>query len=99
MKKADLVTLISEKVGIPKVDVILTMDAMFKEVRNSVIKGESVFLRGFGTFYAKKRAAKIGRVVKKNIAFPIAEHYIPGFKPAKLFHTAVKTKCKKVVKG
>ncbi|MGZ8553601.1 MAG: HU family DNA-binding protein, partial [Chitinophagaceae bacterium] len=38
----------------------------------------------------KKRAAKIGRNIKKNIAVHIPEHYIPAFKPAKEFVAEVK---------
>ena len=34
-------------------------------------------IRGFGSFITKKRAAKIGRNIKKNIAVHIPEHYIP----------------------
>jgi DNA-binding protein HU-beta len=38
----------------------------------------------------KKRAAKIGRNIKKNIAVHIPEHFIPAFKPAKEFVADVK---------
>jgi DNA-binding protein HU-beta len=38
----------------------------------------------------KKRAKKIGRHIKKNVAIEIPEHYIPAFKPAKVFVEQVK---------
>jgi len=38
----------------------------------------------------KKRAKKIGRHIKKNEAIEIPEHYIPSFKPAKIFVEEVK---------
>ncbi len=38
----------------------------------------------------KKRAAKIGRNIKKNVAVHIPEHFIPAFKPAKEFVAEVK---------
>ena len=44
----------------------------------------------FGSFITKKRAAKIGRNIKKNVAVHIPEHYIPAFKPAKEFVAEVK---------
>ena len=47
-------------------------------------------MRGFGSFILKKRAAKIGRNIKKNIAVEIPEHHIPAFKPAKEFVQEVK---------
>ena len=90
MRKADLVAAISDKTGVPKVDVLVTLEAFFKEVKNSLSEGENVYIRGFGSFIIKKRARKIGRHIKKNIAMEIPEHYIPAFKPAKIFVEQVK---------
>jgi len=90
MRKADLVNQISEKTGIPKVDVLVTLETMFKEVKDTLSAGENIYIRGFGSFITKKRAAKIGRNIKKNIAVHIPEHYIPAFKPAKEFVAEVK---------
>ena len=90
MRKADLVASISEKTGVPKVDVLVALEMFFKEVKNSLAAGENVYIRGFGSFVVKKRAKKIGRHIKKNIAIEIPEHYIPAFKPAKVFVEQVK---------
>jgi DNA-binding protein HU-beta len=90
MRKADLITQISDKTGIPKVDVLVTLETMFKAVKNSLAAGENIYIRGFGSFITKKRAAKIGRNIKKNIAVEIPEHYIPAFKPAKEFMQEIK---------
>ena len=92
MRKADLISEISDKTGIPKVDVMFTLETMFKEIKNSLIAGENIYIRGFGSFITKKRAAKIGRNIKKNVAVKIPEHYIPAFKPAKEFVQEVKSK-------
>ncbi len=90
MRKADIVAAISEKTGVPKVDVLVSLETFFKEVKNSLAEGENVYIRGFGSFVIKKRAKKIGRHIKKNIAIEIPEHYIPSFKPAKVFVEQVK---------
>ena len=95
MRKADLVNQIAEKTGIPKVDVLITLETMFKEVRESLAKGSNIYIRGFGSFITKKRAAKIGRNIKKNTAVHIPEHYVPAFKPSKEFLTQVKNKHKR----
>ena len=92
MRKADLVTAISEKTGVPKVDVLVTLEAFFKEVKGSLTDSENVYIRGFGSFIIKKRAKKIGRHIKKNKAIEIPEHFIPAFKPAKVFVEQVKEK-------
>jgi DNA-binding protein HU-beta len=90
MRKADLVNQISEKTGIPKVDVLITLETMFREIKESLGKGENIYIRGFGSFITKKRAAKIGRNIKRNTAVHIPEHYIPAFKPSKEFVQEIK---------
>src|SRR6188508_3286351 len=91
MRKADLINKISDKTGIPKVDVLVTLETMFKEIKHSLSYGENIYIRGFGSFIIKKRAAKIGRNIKKNIAVAIPEHFIPAFKPAKEFVQEIKS--------
>ncbi len=90
MRKADIINKISEKTGIPKVDVLVTLEAFFKEVKENISVGENIYIRGFGSFITKKRAAKIGRNIKRNVAVEIPEHFIPAFKPAKEFVAEVK---------
>ena len=90
MRKIDIVAKISDLTGIPKTDVSLTLEAFFKEVKDQVKTGESVYVRGFGSFIPKKRAQKIGRNISKGQAIVIPEHYIPAFKPADIFMQEVK---------
>ena len=90
MRKADLVSSISEKTGVAKVDVLVALESFFSEVRDSLSSGENVYIRGFGSFVIKKRAKKIGRHIKKNKSIEIPEHFIPSFKPAKIFVEQVK---------
>ena len=58
MRKADLVATISEKTGVPKVDVLVTLEMFFKEVKSSLSTGENVYVRGFGSFVIKKKSKK-----------------------------------------
>ncbi|HVX27510.1 MAG TPA: HU family DNA-binding protein [Parafilimonas sp.] len=90
MRKSDLINNISDKTGIPKVDVLVTVESLIKEIKTNIAKGENIYIRGFGSFITKKRAAKIGRNIKKNIAVHIPEHFIPAFKPSKEFVNEVK---------
>ena len=90
MRKADLITRIAEKTGVPKVDVLVSLESFFTEVKESLAEGENVYIRGFGSFVTKTRAKKIGRNIKKNIAIEIPEHQVPSFKPAKVFIDSVK---------
>ncbi len=99
MRKADLVAMISEKTGVPKVDVLVSLEMFFKEVKGTLSEGENVYIRGFGSFIIKRRAKKIGRHIKKNVAIEIPEHYIPSFKPAKVFVEQVKNKVTQLPEG
>lgn len=90
MRKADVITKIAETTGVPKVDVLVAVEQFFKEVKLSLENGENVYVRGFGSFIVKHRAAKIGRNIKSNVSINIPAHKIPAFKPAKEFVEAVK---------
>ncbi|MBK7690664.1 MAG: integration host factor subunit beta [Bacteroidetes bacterium] len=90
MKKSDLINLIAEQTGVPKVDVLVSIESFFTNVKDTLAQGENIYIRGFGSFITKKRAAKIGRNIKKNTSVFIPEHYIPAFKPAKEFVEEVK---------
>ncbi len=91
MTKAEIVTEIASKTGVEKVAVQATVEAFMASVKNSLIKGENVYLRGFGSFIIKKRAQKTGRNISKNTTIVIPAHNIPAFKPAKEFLIDVKT--------
>ena len=90
MTKADLVQNISEKLGLEKNDVQATLEHFMVEVKGSLEKGDNVYLRGFGSFIVKTRAAKTGRNISKNTTIKIPAHNIPAFKPAKVFLEGVK---------
>jgi len=83
---------ISEKSGIEKADVLATVEAFMEEVKDSLERGDNVYLRGFGSFIIKTRAEKTGRNISKNTTIKIPAHNIPAFKPAKVFVEGVKNK-------
>lgn len=90
MTKAEVVQQIAEKTGIDKADVYTTVEAFFSVVKNSMSDGENIYIRGFGSFVNKKRARKVGRNISKNTAMIIDEHYVPSFKPSKVFIEKIK---------
>ena len=63
-------------------------------IKQNMARGENIYLRGFGTFLLKKRAAKTGRNISNGTSVKIPDHVIPSFKPSKEFARAVKTKVK-----
>lgn len=94
MTKAEIVSKISDKLGLDRNDVQLTVENFMDEVIKSLESGENVYLRGFGSFIIKTRAEKTGRNISKNTTLKIPAHNIPAFKPAKVFVDSVKDKVK-----
>ena len=90
MTKADIVNEIAKSTGVEKVQVQAIVEAFMDSVKGAMIKGENVYLRGFGSFIIKKRATKVARNISKNTTIIIPEHNIPSFKPAKTFTISVK---------
>ena len=90
MTKADVISEIAEKTGIDKADVTTAVEAFFTVVKNSMSEGNNIYVRGFGSFINKRRAKKIARNISKNTAIVIDEHYIPSFKPSKVFIDKIK---------
>ena len=90
MTKADVITLIAEKTGVDKADVTASVEAFFSVVKNSMTEGQNIYIRGFGSFINKKRKRKIARNISRNTALVIDEHYVPSFKPAKVFIGRIK---------
>jgi DNA-binding protein HU-beta len=90
MTKAEIVAEIANKTGIEKVAVQAVVESFMDTVKNSMVNGENVYLRGFGSFIIKERAEKTGRNISRNTTIIIPAHNIPAFKPAKTFVNAVK---------
>ena len=86
MTKADLIREISQQTGIERAIVAQVIEGVMEGIKSSLIGGEEVFLRGFGSFILKKRARNISR----NTTIIVPEHTIPAFKPSKAFAEKVR---------
>lgn len=91
MTKADIVNKIATETGLEKNEVLKTVESMMNCIKSSLADGDNVYLRGFGSFIVKERAAKTGRNISKNTTILIPAHNIPAFKPAKTFVEEVKS--------
>lgn len=89
MTKAEIVTEIAKQTGIEKAAVLNVVEKLMEVIKDSLAHGENVYLRGFGSFTVKKRAAKTARDISKNTTLIVPEHNIPAFKPANAFKKEV----------
>ena len=90
MTKAEIVSEIAAKTGLEKQVVLTVVEGLMDTSKTSMINGNEVFLRGFGSFIIKHRAEKTARNISKNTTIIIPAHNIPAFKPAKEFMEKVK---------
>ncbi|MDE5762451.1 MAG: integration host factor subunit beta [Bacteroidales bacterium] len=94
MTKAEVVAEIANKTGIEKVTVLATVETLMEVIKENMVKGHNVYLRGFGSFIIKHRAQKTARNITKGKSMTVPAHNIPAFKPAKPFMVAVRTSVK-----
>lgn len=92
MTKAEIVNEVAKTTGIEKVQVLAVIEEFTEVVKGSLIAGNPVYLRGFGSFIIKHRAQKAARNITRKTTMTIPAHDIPAFKPAKSFVNAVKEK-------
>ena len=86
MTKADIINEIAMTTGVQKRDVAVVVESFMETIKNSLLeRKENVYLRGFGSFVIKHRAAKTARNILKNTTMMIEAHDLPSFKPSKSF--------------
>lgn len=91
MTKADIVREIAVQTGLEKQVVLQIVEGFMDNVRSSMINGEEVYLRGFGSFIIKHRAEKTARDISRNTTIIVPAHNIPAFKPSKSFVERIKS--------
>ncbi len=90
MTKAEIVNEVAKATGVEKITVQTVIESFMENVKDSLSKGNPVYLRGFGSFIIKHRAEKAARNITKKTTMTIPAHDIPAFKPAKVFVNVVK---------
>ncbi len=89
MNKSGLVAEISRKVGIPRVQAGAVIDSLVETIESAVKRGEKVSLVGFGTFEARKRAARKARNPRTGEVVRVKPTTVPVFRPGATFRSVV----------
>lgn len=116
MTKAEVLTLINERLAekalnapnaemrasaqMEKEQVSEVVETFFDVIKDAMEQGNNIYMRGFGSFVNKKRARKTARNIKADTTIIVEAHYVPSFKPSKVFTQKVKTSAvlKKILK-
>ncbi len=89
MTKADIVEQIAARTGLTKTDTALVVEGVLESLKDALITGKTVEIRGFGTFKIKKRAARRARNPRTGEPVTIPEKFVPTFKPSRELKDAV----------
>ena len=89
MTKSELVALVADKAGLTKKDAEAALNAVVASISEAVVKGDKVSLVGFGSFEARKRAAKTCKIPQTGATIKVAATTVPVFKAGKGFKDAV----------
>ncbi|MDQ2972393.1 MAG: HU family DNA-binding protein [Pseudomonadota bacterium] len=83
MNRKELVDALAAKTSLSKADTDHAIGALLEIISDTLKKGESLSLVGFGSFEVRSRAARTGRNPKTGTAVALSGKHVPHFKPGK----------------
>ncbi len=83
MNKTDLIAALAENAEVTKKDAEKVLNAFIEVVGATLKKGDKIQLVGFGTFEARKRAARTGKNPQSGAVIKIPATTVPAFKAGK----------------
>ncbi|WP_261979378.1 HU family DNA-binding protein [Buchnera aphidicola] len=90
MNKTQLINVISKKSNLSKTQAKLTLETTLSTIIDSLKKGESVQIVGFGTFKVNLRSSRIGRNPQTGKEIQIPATKVPSFTSGKTLKNAIK---------
>ena len=89
MNKSELIDHIAQQADISKAAASRALEAAIDAITDTLKKGDSVSLVGFGTFVATEREARTGRNPRTGVVIKIAKAKVPKFRPGKALKDAL----------
>jgi DNA-binding protein HU-beta len=81
--KLDIVNRVADRTGVPKMKAEQAVDALFHSMKEALMRGERIELRGFGVFVVKPRKRGVGRNPRTGEEVAIPSGKTIRFKPGK----------------
>ncbi len=94
MNKAELIDAVAAATGEAKSHAAAAVEATLDVIQSALAKGDAVAITGFGSFTAKKRAARTGRNPQTGATLQIKATTVPVFKAGQTLKDAVSGKSK-----
>jgi DNA-binding protein HU-beta len=92
VNKTELIEALASQAGLSKADAGRALEALFGDdglIAATLRKGDRVQITGFGTFVARKRAARTGRDPRSGAEIEIRAANVPAFKPGQALKDAL----------
>jgi integration host factor subunit beta len=89
MIKADLINRIAREMDIPKQEAEEGVNLFFQTIKDAILKGEEIEIRGFGSFRFRKRTSRSGRNPRTGEPVKVPPKKVLYFKPSKLLKELV----------
>ena len=83
MIKADIVNQVSERSSVSRVKSAVAVDTIMEAMKDALVGGRRIELRGFGVFQVRDRKKGVGRNPKTGIEVAITPGQTVRFKPGK----------------
>jgi integration host factor subunit beta len=83
MTKADLISQVAERANLTKHITTVIVDTLFDSMKQSLVRGERIEIRGFGSFSVRSYGARRGRNPKSGKSIDVSPKKLPFFNMGK----------------
>jgi len=92
MIKADLINKIAKEMSISKQEAEMGVNLFFQTIKDAILRGEEIELRGFGSFRFRHRNSRSGRNPRTGEPVHVPPKKVLYFKPSKILKTMINKK-------
>lgn len=83
MNKSELIQTVAEKIKISNDEATAMVDTFFESMREAMLRGDRIEIRGFGSFKVKNYEGYLGRNPKTGQSVQVKPKKMPFFKAGK----------------
>jgi integration host factor subunit alpha len=80
--RVDLAEAVYQKAGRSRAEAAELVEQVLGEICDTLVRGETVKLSGFGSFFVRSKGERVGRNPKTGVEVPIGKRRVLLFKPS-----------------
>lgn len=82
LTRAELAESVHKNIGLSRAECAAMIESLLRHMGDSLSRGESVKITGFGTFTVRQKDKRIGRNPKTGVEVPIPARKVISFRPS-----------------